>query len=38
MSNPPEVYRLLGDPIRWQIMQALTRSDLRVGELVATVE
>lgn len=35
--QPPAVLQLLGDPLRWQIVQELARSDRRVGELVDLV-
>ena len=37
-SLPPEVLGLLGDPLRWQLVVELGRSDRRVGELVHLVE
>ena len=33
----PEVLRLMGDERRWQLLQALAKSDLTVGELVERV-
>ena len=33
-TQPPEILGLLADPIRWQLVGALGRSDRRVGELV----
>jgi protein-tyrosine-phosphatase len=33
----PEILGLLGDPLRWQLITELGRSDRRVGELVALV-
>jgi ArsR family transcriptional regulator, arsenate/arsenite/antimonite-responsive transcriptional repressor / arsenate reductase (thioredoxin) len=33
-SQPPEILRLLSDPLRWQLLIELGRSDRRVGELV----
>ena len=36
-SQPPEVLGLLGDPLRWQLVTELARSDRRVGELVQLV-
>ena len=36
-SSPPEILGLLGDPVRWQLVAELGRSDRRVGELVALV-
>ena len=33
----PEILRLLGDPLRWQLVGELGRSDRRVGELVELV-
>jgi protein-tyrosine-phosphatase/DNA-binding transcriptional ArsR family regulator len=32
---PPEILGLLGDPLRWQLLVELGRSDRRVNELVA---
>jgi protein-tyrosine-phosphatase/DNA-binding transcriptional ArsR family regulator len=32
--KPPEILGLLGDPVRWQLVGELGRSDRRVGELV----
>jgi ArsR family transcriptional regulator, arsenate/arsenite/antimonite-responsive transcriptional repressor / arsenate reductase (thioredoxin) len=37
-TKPPNVLDLLGDPLRWQIVSELGRSDRRVGELVALVD
>ena len=34
---PPEILGLLADPLRWQLVTELGRSDRRVGELVALV-
>lgn len=34
---PPEVFDLLGHPVRWGLVRALAGSDLRVGELVGEV-
>ena len=34
---PPEILGLLGDPLRWQLILELGRSDRRVGELVRLV-
>lgn len=34
---PPEILGLLGDPLRWQLVTELGRSDRRVGELVELV-
>jgi len=34
---PPEILGLLGDPLRWQLMVELGRSDRRVSELVELV-
>ncbi|HEX7132847.1 MAG TPA: ArsR family transcriptional regulator [Iamia sp.] len=31
---PPEILRLLAEPVRWQVVVELGRSDRRVGELV----
>lgn len=36
-TEPPEILGLLGDPIRWQLVVELGRSDRRVGELVVLV-
>jgi len=33
-TTPPEVLALLADPVRWQLVTELGRSDRRVGELV----
>ena len=35
--RPPEILGLLGDPLRWQLVGELGRSDRRVGELVQLV-
>ena len=35
---PPAILGLLGDPLRWQLVTELGRSDRRVGELVQLVE
>lgn len=35
--RPPEILGLLSDPLRWQIVVELGRSDRRVGELVALI-
>ena len=35
--QPPEILGLLGDPLRWQLVVELGRSDRRVGELVQLV-
>jgi ArsR family transcriptional regulator, arsenate/arsenite/antimonite-responsive transcriptional repressor / arsenate reductase (thioredoxin) len=37
-TQPPEILGLLGDPLRWQLVTELGRSDRRVGELVQLVE
>ena len=37
MAQPPEILGLLGDPLRWQLVGELGRSDRRVGELVQLV-
>ena len=34
----PPLVRLVSDPLRWRLLRELTRSDLRVRELVAAVE
>lgn len=36
-TNAPETVWLLGHDIRWRLAQALSKSDLRVGELVVAV-
>jgi protein-tyrosine-phosphatase len=36
-TTPPEVLGLLADPLRWQLVVELGRSDRRVGELVELV-
>jgi ArsR family transcriptional regulator, arsenate/arsenite/antimonite-responsive transcriptional repressor / arsenate reductase (thioredoxin) len=36
--QPPEILGLLSDPLRWQIVGELGRSDRRVGELVQLIE
>src|SRR5438552_4943517 len=33
-TQPPEILGLLSDPLRWQLVGELGRSDRRVGELV----
>src|SRR5882724_8829525 len=33
-TRPPEILGLLGEPLRWQLVVELGRSDRRVGELV----
>jgi protein-tyrosine-phosphatase len=37
-TSPPEILGLLSDPLRWQLVVELGRSDRRVGELVELVE
>src|SRR5687768_17069356 len=37
VTQPPEILGLLGDPLRWQLVGELGRSDRRVGELVELV-
>src|SRR5688500_6293078 len=37
-TSPPEILGLLSDPLRWQLVTELGRSDRRVGELVQTVD
>jgi DNA-binding transcriptional ArsR family regulator len=37
-TPPPEILGLLGDPLRWQLVGELGRSDRRVGELVQLVD
>jgi DNA-binding transcriptional ArsR family regulator len=34
-GTPPPFLRLAGDPLRWQLLSELARSDRRVGELCA---
>src|SRR5206468_6732698 len=36
-TQPPEILGLLSDPLRWQLVMELGRSDRRVGELVDLV-
>ena len=36
-TRPPEILGLLSDPLRWQLVVELGRSDRRVGELVQLV-
>ena len=36
-EQPPEILGLLSDPLRWQLVGELSRSDRRVGELVQLV-
>ena len=36
-TEPPEILGLLSDPLRWQLVMELGRSDRRVGELVQLV-
>ena len=36
-TEPPEILGLLSDPLRWQLVVELGRSDRRVGELVRLV-
>src|SRR3954454_15292514 len=36
-GQPPEILGLLSDPLRWQLVGELGRSDRRVGELVQLV-
>ena len=36
-TPPPEILGILGDPLRWQLVVELGRSDRRVGELVQLV-
>jgi ArsR family transcriptional regulator, arsenate/arsenite/antimonite-responsive transcriptional repressor / arsenate reductase (thioredoxin) len=33
-QDPPEFLRLTGDPVRWQLLRELARSDRRVQELI----
>ena len=37
-TQPPEILGLLSDPLRWQLVVELGRSDRRVGELVQLVD
>jgi ArsR family transcriptional regulator, arsenate/arsenite/antimonite-responsive transcriptional repressor / arsenate reductase (thioredoxin) len=37
-TQPPAILGLLSDPLRWQLVTELGRSDRRVGELVQLVE
>jgi protein-tyrosine-phosphatase len=37
LAEPPEIIGLLSDPLRWQLVVELGRSDRRVGELVDLV-
>jgi ArsR family transcriptional regulator, arsenate/arsenite/antimonite-responsive transcriptional repressor / arsenate reductase (thioredoxin) len=37
VTQPPEILGLLSDPLRWQLVGELGRSDRRVGELVQLV-
>ena len=37
-KSPPEILGLLSEPLRWQLIVELGRSDRRVGELVQLVE
>ncbi|HZQ85794.1 MAG TPA: ArsR family transcriptional regulator [Acidimicrobiales bacterium] len=37
VTAPPEILGLLSDPLRWQLVAELGRSDRRVGELVQLV-
>src|SRR6476659_3479992 len=37
-DKPPAILGLLSDPLRWQLVDELGRSDRRVGELVQLVE
>jgi ArsR family transcriptional regulator, arsenate/arsenite/antimonite-responsive transcriptional repressor / arsenate reductase (thioredoxin) len=37
-AAPPEILGLLSDPVRWQLVVELGRSDRRVGELVSLVD
>src|SRR5215208_5945344 len=36
-TGPPRILGLLSDPLRWQLLVELGRSDRRVGELVQLV-
>src|SRR4051794_33453147 len=38
LATPPQILGLLGDPLRWQLVAELGRSDRRVGELVQLVD
>ena len=37
-DQPPELFRLAGDPVRWALVRELGRSDRRVRELTAAVQ
>jgi ArsR family transcriptional regulator, arsenate/arsenite/antimonite-responsive transcriptional repressor / arsenate reductase (thioredoxin) len=37
-TEPPEILGVLSDPLRWQLVSELGRSDRRVGELVELVD
>jgi ArsR family transcriptional regulator, arsenate/arsenite/antimonite-responsive transcriptional repressor / arsenate reductase (thioredoxin) len=37
MPEPPALFRLAGDPVRWALVRELARSDRRVRELIAAV-
>jgi len=37
LQHPPEILALLSEPLRWQLVTELGRSDRRVGELVELV-
>jgi protein-tyrosine-phosphatase len=37
-AEPPEILGLLADPLRWQLVGELARSDRRVGELVQLLD
>lgn len=37
-EQPPELFRLAGDPVRWALVRELGRSDRRVRELTAAVQ
>jgi protein-tyrosine-phosphatase/DNA-binding transcriptional ArsR family regulator len=37
-TSPPEILGLLAEPVRWQLVQELGRSDRRVGELVQLLD
>ena len=37
MSHPPAILGLIAEPIRWQLLRELARSDRRVGELTEAI-
>ena len=38
LTGPPDFIKLLAHDLRWQLLHALTASDLRVQELVDAVQ